>query len=175
MQPINEESLRKGYRLAVYICCAMIASVFVYTGVVEYLAAKNAPFHGFSPLPAAVYDKLRLILFGVALVDFALIPFIRNSALKAGGRPGTAPVANLPGPVGRLITVSLITFALCESIAIYGLVLFLINGGRPEFYLFLIIALAAFAIHFPRYTSWEEWLRGMPEGENGFTGVGPLR
>lgn len=72
MEPINEESLSKGYRLAVYICCAMIASVFVYTGVVEFLAAKNAPFHGFSPLPAAVYDKLRLILLGVALIDLAI-------------------------------------------------------------------------------------------------------
>jgi hypothetical protein len=165
MEPINEESLCKGYRLAVYICCAMIASVFIYAGVVEYLEVQNAPFHGYSPLPAAVYDKLRLILLVVALVDFALIPYIRNSALKAASRLGTAPVAgaNLPGPVGKLITVSMITFALCESIAIYGLVLFLVNGGRQEFYLFLLIALAAFAIHFPRYNRWEEWLRGMPE------------
>jgi len=163
MEPVNEESLRKGYRLAVYICCAMIASVFVYTGVVEYLAAKNAPFHGFRHLPAAVYDKLRLILLGVALVDLALIPYIRNSALKGGGRPGSATVAALPGPVQRLVAVSIISFALCESVAIYGLVLFLINGGHPEFYLFLAIALAAFAIHFPRYTRWQEWVQNMPE------------
>jgi hypothetical protein len=161
MEPINEESLRKGYRLAVYICCAMIASVFLYTGVAEYLAIKNAPFHGYSPMPAAVYDKLRLILLGVALVDLALIPFIRNSALKAGSRPGTANVANLPEPVGRLVTASIISFALCESIAIYGLVLFLINGGRQEFYLFLLIALVAFAIHFPRFGRWQEWVQGM--------------
>ena len=161
MDPINEESLRKGYRLAVYICCAMIASVFLYTGVVEYLAAKNSPFHGFRHLPSAVYDKLRLILLGVALVDFALIPYIRNSALKAGGRPGSATVAALPGPVQRLVSASIISFALCESIAVYGLVLFLINGGHPEFYLFLLIALAAFAIHFPRFGRWQEWVQNM--------------
>ena len=130
MEPTSEESLRKGYRLAVYICCAMIASVFVYAGVVEYLAAKNAPFHGFRSLPPAVYDKLRLVLLGVALVDFALIPYIRNSALKGGGRPGTATAARQQGPVAKLIAISTVMFALSESIAIYGLVLFLINGDR---------------------------------------------
>lgn len=155
----NDETLRKGYRLAVYICCAMIASLIVYTGVVEYLAATNAPFNGFSPMPAAVYDKLRLILLGVALVDFALIPFIRNRALVAESRPGAAPVSNLQEPVMRLVTASIVSFALCESIAIYGLVLFLINGGRPEFYLFLTIALVAFAFHFPRFARWQEWLQ----------------
>ena len=61
------------------------------------------------------------------------------------------------------MTVSIISFALCESIAIYGLVLFLINGGRPEFYLFLLVALAAFAIHFPRFGRWQEWVQNMPE------------
>lgn len=161
MEPYTDESLRKGYRLAVYICCAMIASVFIYTGVVEYLAATNAPFSGFSPMPAEVYGKLRLILLGVAIVDFALIPFIRNRALAGGNRPGNALASNLPEPVMRLVTASIVSFALCESIAIYGLVLFLINGGRPEFYLFLIIALAAFAVHFPRLARWQEWLQGM--------------
>jgi len=167
MELNNEEPLRKGHRHAVIICSFMIASVFVYAGVVEYLAAKNAPFHGFSPMPAAVYDKLRLILLGLALVDFTLIPFMRNRALAGSRRSGTVATANLPEPVMRLLTASMISFALCESIAIYGLVLFLINGGRPEFYLFLLIALAAFAIHFPRYARWQEWLQGMPEaGQN---------
>ena len=163
MELNNDEPLRKGHRLAVYICSFMIVSVFVYAGVVEYLAANNAPFHGFSPMPGSVYDKLRLILLGLALVDFALIPFMRNRALAGNRRPGTVATTNLPEPVARLLTASMISFALCESIAIYGLVLFLINGGRPEFYLFLLIALAAFAIHFPRYARWQVWLQGMPE------------
>jgi hypothetical protein len=159
MNPLNEESLRKGYRLAVYICCAMIASVFIYAGVAEFLAVKHAPFHGFSPLPPAVYDRLRLILLGVALLDFALIPFIRNRALTAARRTGTASVSPLPEPVQKMVAASMISFALCESIAIYGLVLFLVNGGRKEFYLFLLIALVAFAIHFPRFERWQEWVQ----------------
>ncbi len=154
MELNNDEPLRKGHRLAVIICSFMIASVFVYAGVVEYLAAMNAPFHGFSLMPAAVYDKLRLILLGLALVDFALIPYMRNRALAGSRRPGTTSTGNLPEPVMRLITASMISFALCESIAIYGLVLF------------LLIALAAFAIHFPRYARWQEWLQGMPEASH---------
>jgi hypothetical protein len=130
MELNNEEPLRKGHRLAVYICSFMIASVFVYAGVVEYLAAKNAPFHGFSPVPAAAYDKLRLVILGLALVDFALIPFMRNRALAASIRPGAVSVVNLPAQVERILTANIISFALCESIAIYGLVLFLIYSKQ---------------------------------------------
>jgi hypothetical protein len=35
------------------------------------------------------------------------------------------------------------------------------NGGRPELYLFILIALTALAIHFPRFARWQEWAQGM--------------
>lgn len=157
MDPFAEDSLRKGHRLAVYMCCAMIASVFIYAGVAEMVAAQNAPFHGYAPVPAAVYGKLRLILLIIALVDFALIPYIRSRALTSRRRSRAAYASSLPESVQRFLAASIVSFALCESIAIYGLVLFLMNGRRPELYLFIAISLAAFVLHFPRFERWREW------------------
>ncbi len=162
MEPITEGALRKGHRTAVYICCAMIVSVFAYAGMAEYLAAQNAPFHGYSPVPDDVYNKLRLILLALALVDFALIPFLRNRVLSAGNRTSTSSVSSCPTGVQRLLSASMVSFALCQSIAIYGLILFLLNGGLREFYLFILIALVSFVLHFPRYGRWQEWARNMP-------------
>jgi len=157
MEPPTDEALHKGHRTTVYICCAMIASVFVYMGVAEYLAAQNAPFHGYSPVPGDVYNKLRLILLALALVDLALIPFLHNRVLSAGNRTSTSSVSSYQ----RLLSASMVSFALCESIAVYGLVLFLLNGGLRELYLFIFISLVSFVIHFPRYERWEEWARNM--------------
>jgi len=157
MEPPTDEALHKGHRTAVYICCAMIASVFVYMGVAEFLAAQNAPFHGYSPVPGDIYNKLRLILLALALADLALIPFLHNRVLSAGNRSSTSSVSSYQ----RLISASMVSFALCESIAVYGLVLFLLNGRLRELYLFIFISLVSFVIHFPRYGRWEEWARNM--------------
>jgi len=154
MEYYSDELLRKGHRTAVLIGCFMIFSVLVYAVVVEYFAGSNAQFAGFSPLPADVFNKLRLILLGVCLVDLALIPFLRNRVLSVENRAGTPPAV-------RLLTALMISFALCESIAIYGFILFLLNGARHEFYLFFFLSLIAFAIHFPRYERWQEWAQKM--------------
>ncbi len=159
MEYISDESLRRGYRTAVVIGCAMIFSVLVYAGIVEYLCQSKAPFAGFAPVTPDVFGTLRLVLLGGCLLDFALIPFLRNRVLSAQIQGGAQAAGPLPALVGRLIAASMISFALCESIAIYGLVLFLMNGARSEFYLFLGLSFVALAIHFPRLERWQEWAR----------------
>ncbi len=161
MEYLSDESLRKGHRTAVLIGWFMIFSILVYAGIVEYFTRSNTPFAGFSPLPAEVFNKLRLILLGVCLLNFAFIPFLRNRVLSAQNRAGVSPAGRPLTPEGKLVTVSIIAFALCESIVIYGFVLFLMNGARQEFYLFFFLSLIAFAIHFPRYERWQEWAQKM--------------
>lgn len=157
MDNFSDESLQKGRRTAVLIGCFMIFSVLAYAVVVEYFTRSNAPFAGFSPLPADVFNNLRLILLGVCLLDFALIPFLRNRVLTAQNRAAVSPAGRPEAPEGKLVTASVISFALCEAIVIYGFVLFLTNGARREFYLFFFLSLIAFAVHFPRYERWREW------------------
>jgi len=161
MEYILDDSLRKGYRLAALIGFSMIFSVMVYAGVVEFISHSQAPFTGYSPISRDAFDILRLVLLGVCLIDFALIPFLRNRVLSLQNQPQRPPMGNLPAPVARLLSASFISLAICESIAVYGLVLFLINGARQEFYLFLSLSLIAFLIHFPRYGRWQEWVREM--------------
>lgn len=159
MEPISEESLRKGYRLAAIYCYFCIASAFLFTGSAAYLAKKNAPFHGYHPLPIAAYNKLRLIFLALALADLALISYIRKSALSSSNQAGRNK------PVLKLLVITIISFALCFTIVIYGFILFMLNGGRQDLYLFIIIALAAFAFHFPRFNRWQELVQGMQSQE----------
>lgn len=62
-------------------------------------------------------------------------------------------------PVQRLVSFTVISLALCETVAIYGLVIFLINGSSLDFYLFLALSFVFIIIHFPRYSQWEDWIK----------------
>jgi hypothetical protein len=55
--------------------------------------------------------------------------------------------------------LSLIIYGLSESIAIYGLVLFVMAGNSLNFYIFLILCLVCLGIYFPRYSQWESWAK----------------
>lgn len=158
MVPLPDETQLTGRRKAFVIGLAMVFGVFIYAGIIEFLARNKAPFTGYAPLHWNTFSMLRLALLGAALLDFALIPFLRRRILSAPVRKG-----EVSSGAGRLISSCIVSFALCESIAVYGLVLFLISGARPEFYVFLSLSLLAFLINFPRQERWQEWMEMMDE------------
>jgi hypothetical protein len=160
MELYTDESLHRGYRMAVSVCCIMIASAFMYAAVAEYVAVHNAPFNGLFRIPAAAYRKLRFLLPVAALVNLALIPSLRNHILRVAARPRAA-MARLPEPVLRVMRASVGSFVLCLSVAVYGLVIFIATGDRNLFYLHFVLALTSFAIHFPRLDRWQAWLQAM--------------
>jgi len=125
----------------------------MYAVVVEMIRTQMAPFTGF--VPTAPLGLLRPALAVMAVVGLAVAKILRSSIL---GRP--AAIASVPGVspfVQRLLPASIVTLALCEAIAIYGVVLFLLGGRRSDFYGFAAGALLAFAFYFPRRSQWEEW------------------
>jgi F0F1-type ATP synthase membrane subunit c/vacuolar-type H+-ATPase subunit K len=159
MQPSRKDDLRKAFRMTVFIGAAMIASVFVYAVVVEIIKKQHEPFHGFAPM-GDIVSTLRYALLGVVAVVFFVIRFLNKLMLSTKTPIRSAAMVSPFSPeVQRLISASIVTFALCESVAIYGLVLFLIQGNSGDFYLFLVLSLFFFSIYFPRYGKWEEWVK----------------
>lgn len=152
------DELKKAYRLATIIGIAMIASLFVYAAVVEIIKMNYESFKGFAPFPGI--EILRYIFFGIAILEFFLIRYVKNLILS-----GRSAVEGLPRQkrpfspnVQRLFTTAIVTYAFCESVVIYGLVLFLIAGSSLDFYLFMVLSLFFYAIYFPRYNQWEEYI-----------------
>lgn len=158
MPPGRNDSLRKAYRMTAFIGLTMIASLIIYAVLVELIKKQNAPFGGFSPMPDVI-ATLRYALLGVVAVEFFVIRLLNTLMLS-----GKAPLRSSPATirfapeVQRLVSASVVTYALCESVAIYGLVLFLIQGNSGDFYLFLVLSLFYFSIYFPKYGKWEEWI-----------------
>ncbi|MBI5199345.1 MAG: hypothetical protein HZA09_04935 [Nitrospirae bacterium] len=152
------DELKRGYRIATIIGIAMIASVFIYAFVVEFIKKEFTPFVGFFPFSEA--GVLKYILLGITISEFFLIRFIRNLILSGrGAMSASYQTGQSSASIQRLITMSIITYALCESVAIYGLVLFFLAGDSLDFYTFMFISLIYFAMYFPRYSQWEGWVK----------------
>lgn len=147
--------LRKAYKTTVIIGLAMMASLLLYAILVETIKKQHAPFGGFAPMPLDTAATFRYALLGVAIAEFFLIQLLNKLILSA-----KAPVpGRFSRAVQKLMTSAVVTFGLCESVAIYGLVLFLVQGNPNDFYLFLLISLFYFSIFFPKYSTWEAWIK----------------
>src|SRR4030042_4368632 len=167
METNSDAELKRGYRLAAIIGIAMIFGVFVYALIVEIMRM-NPGFSG-EPLLAKEADSIKYVLMGLALIEFFLIRLIRNRFLsRESGQTMKLQTGSVSTKVAKLLITSIVTHALCESLAIYGLVLFFVTKRPFDFYLFMGISLIYFAAYFPRYAQWEEWVRegGMEHEEN---------
>jgi hypothetical protein len=138
-------TLKARYLAVNFIGLAMIAAVFVYAGVVELIKWKLAPFAGFAKLEPQTAAFLKYVFLALAAAQFGVIKAVQKI---------------LPArSVDNLSQAAVITFALCEAVAILGLVLFLLAGQGLDFYIFMVISLGFFTLFFPKYDQWEQRLR----------------
>ena len=144
---------KKAYRSALIIGVAMIMSLFVYAVIAEFIKMNNEPFRGFSPFPEM--QILKYILFGIVIVEFFLIRHVQSVILSGGLTPGRTPNTE----TAKLLSATIITYALCESVGLLGLILFLLGGSSFDFYSFMVLSLIFYGIHFPRFNRWENWTK----------------
>jgi hypothetical protein len=135
-------ALKTRYLAVNFIGLAMIASVFVYAGVVEWIKWQWAPFAGFFQLAPSQAALLKYIFLAFAAVQYGVIKLVQRIV------PARS-VDNLP-------QAAIITLALCESVAVLGLVLFLLGGQALDFYIFMLISLSFFYLFYPKYDDWEK-------------------
>jgi F0F1-type ATP synthase membrane subunit c/vacuolar-type H+-ATPase subunit K len=150
--PDLDDELSQAYRAAVILSVAMIASVLVYAGVVEILprlAPANEP-----AMDSETVELLRKLFRGLALVNFL-------AAAWLGGRPHR-PAGEPLARLAKLKTLTTVGLALAESIALYGLVLFLLSRDSMDFYYLFLVSLLSFIVVFPRRDRWRAAMTEMP-------------
>lgn len=142
---MDDQQLKMRYLTVNFIGLALIGSVFIYAVVVEILKRVFAPFSGFAALTPAQVQMLKYVFVALAIADFFLIKFMQKIV---GARS-----------IQQLVQAAIITFALSESVAVFGLVLFLLGGNAMDFYLFMFLSVFYFWFFFPKYQNWEDQLR----------------
>jgi len=165
------DGLRQAYRISVIIGLVMMASLLVSTVIVGLVEQGMIAQPGGGSLADSAIGLAKFILLGISAVIFLLIRFVHNRILHVEdmrwSMPGsrTRSTTGAQPEIGRLTTAAVVTYALCEVPAIFGLALFFLGGHSSDFHLFLFLSLFLFAVHFPRFSQWEEWHRKQ-EGSN---------
>jgi hypothetical protein len=102
-------------RLTQKIAGALVAVVLVDAVLVEVLRARSGGYARFPPA-IPIIDTLRTVFIVLAIVDLALIRFIRSRILNASAR-GSQPVGSVPPLTGRLLSASIASLTMCLAIA----------------------------------------------------------
>ncbi len=143
------EDLKKAYLTSTIVNSAIIASLLVYVAVTEIIKAQYVSFEGF--VSSLNLTPLRYGLYVLALIQLMVIIKIRGILFKK------TSFENIEEVIIKLSRASIITSALCEVPALYGLILFLLGGYSKDFYILLIWSGFLFFLYFPRYSNWKKW------------------
>lgn len=137
---------KKVYQQTSLICMIILCSSFAFIGIVEFF--KNRPLN--IQLDQDAIQFFKYVFYGLVFAEIIALQVLRYAMLDKAS--GSTP------NIQKLQIVAIITAALSESIAVYGLVMFLIIGSYQEFYVFLIIAVILQIYYFPKYSYWQTWL-----------------
>ena len=136
-------TLRQQFKTTNYVGLAMMASVFLYAVIVISIDKGLIPYNVSHSIDMSILAKVKYVLLAISVSHYFIIRFFQKFSLKSA--------AYLPA-------ASVLTFALCEAVSIYGLILFLLTGNSMDFYIFMLISLLYFYIFYPKYADWEKLL-----------------
>ena len=105
--------------------------------------------------------QITLILYGVAAVGLILAYFIRKYMLhRASSKLLSEETGNTPGQISPYIAryklAVVVSLAIAETIAAFGLTIFFMNGNMSTFLIFLAIALVGLFLYRPKFEEVEK-------------------
>ena len=105
--------------------------------------------------------QITQILYGVSIVGLILAYFIRRYMLhRASSKPLSEEMDNVPGQIspyiGRYKPAVVVSLAIAESIAAFGLTIFFMDGNLTTFSIFLAISLVGLFLYRPKFEEVEK-------------------
>ena len=164
LEPQEREAIEKGFLPVLIIWGAMLASLLIYV-LICHLADEQ--IHKV-PRPEFPIALIRNILMGVGGAALVLAYYMRRLMLRVrpeGSVPDSPLHTGQPKALAKYTVAVIISLALCESIGIYGVVLFFLGADFQILYIF--IGASAIAMYFfrPKKEELVEMAMAMHGGE----------
>jgi len=146
----NQVDLKKAHTISLVIGIGIIASLFIYVIVVLLLKSQTAPARRLIEIQDI--RILRYILYALSVGTVIILRVLRGLLLRTSSSDTRQTL------IRKLQRTSIITMAMSEGPALFGLVLFLLGGSDRDFYVLLFVSLVLIFMYFPRLKNWEAWL-----------------
>jgi hypothetical protein len=148
MNHTDQHILRQGLQRAWMFWGAMATTLLVYVLITQVISKEGLP-----ALPAAIGSKMTFIVYGIALLAFVFAGVVRRAMVTARGEISARVAA------ARYLSAVILSVAICETIAILGLVLYFIGVETDVVYILVLAAAVAMFIYRPRLTELEQLAR----------------
>ena len=144
----GEQVLAKSIRTGQVVYLAIGAAIIAYVVVGYLIASANDPFKGFVKLPPQVCTILRCVLWAMAVVGVLPLAMLLRRVVC---RPETirSTVRTVADFGALFLRQSILTAAVSEMPAIWGLILFLLAGSWVDLVGLCCLGSAYLAIMFP--------------------------
>ncbi len=143
----EEEQLDSGWLIILVVWGSFFVFLGVYLGLC-YFFGSSINARSAADFPA---DLFRYSLFGISLLTIFGVYFLRRLLLDTSKSTTYASSSSSQHPaVSKYIVAVTVSSAMLESIAIYGVVLFLMTKESLSFYLLTTISAAALIYFRPR-------------------------
>jgi len=154
---ISNEDLKKKLIITRIIWVAMILSVIIYAALCHLIVEKELTEY-IIPLDSTdQFGLLKNILLAVSAVELAGGYFLRRFMVRLGSK-ATDQEKNAGGKYNLAVLISL---SICESVAMFGLVLFLLSTDFETLYIFIAMSLAGMWFYRPKLEELEQLAAGM--------------
>ena len=164
LEPQEREAIEKGFLPVLIIWGAMLASLLIYV-LICHLAGEQIRKVPGPEFPIAL---IRNILTGLAGATLLLAYYMRRVMLRVrpGGSVPDPPVhTGQPTALAKYTMAVIISLALCESIGVYGIVLFFLGADFQILYIFIGASAAAMYFFRPKKGELVEMAMAMHGGE----------
>ncbi len=153
----EKQELAKKMVMTWIIWGAMFFSLLMYI-IMAHLVMDQLDSNTLGPdFPLALFTN---ILFAVGVTEVVIAFFLRWFMLKMAGRKQ----ADISQAAGKYTVIVLISCAICESVGIYGLVLFFLCQDFQLLYSFMFISAISMIYFRPKTRELEAILYGGGEG-----------
>ncbi len=152
LEETGRVEIEKGLRMLWIIWAAMLGSLFIYVFICHQAGEK---IRG-NTSPDFPIGLLKNILYGAVVVTLFLAHFFRRFMLT--GRFSSpeakfvkpASISNQPSLFAKYTIAVFVSLALCESIGLYGLVLFFLGDDLKTLYIFITISALSMFFYRPK-------------------------
>jgi protein-S-isoprenylcysteine O-methyltransferase Ste14 len=159
LDPTEQAIVDKGWPVIWIISAAMFGAVVVYT-VISYLMA-GMPF---IPVSSAPVEMIRYIFILLAAGALVLAYFLRKTMLTARSAKSSVQAGAALSFFGQYVTALIISFAISEAIAIFGLILLFLGEGLPIVYAFMAVSALSLFFFRPDRDELEEFVNRTKSG-----------
>lgn len=138
------EDLEKGWKSIHSIWISMLVALFFYLLVGLFI--QDMVELG---IDEKTVSLIRYALYALSVITFILIGIIKKRILRSGATGRRYPHFSDNPAVGKYTTSTVVSLALAESIAIYGLALFLLGKNNLDLYILIFVSALAMIYYRP--------------------------